>query len=979
MFRIGRPADHPLRIRPELLRRGTATGPFPVLHERTPVRMDLTHTCWSDIFFLGMDYPNGANVLNVSVDLCVHGRGAVPAPPIDVFFRVIDEPVLRLVSVDLGATTTITTLEEVFDFARDYLGLLKAGVIASGLVPPGLEGSRGNFVDLLSLLSGPGNGVEIVSRVNNIPKGSRLAVSTNLLAAVISACMRATGQTRSPAGTLTEDERRLVAARAILGEWLGGSGGGWQDSGGVWPGIKLIRGARAAEGDPEFNVSRGRLLPRHELLGPDHVTPEARRNLEESLVLVHGGMAQNVGPILEMVTEKYLLRSEAEWTARQEALGLFDHVVAKLQAGAVRDLARATTRNFEGPIQAIIPEATNHFTESLITAVRGHFAEDFWGFWMLGGMSGGGMGFIVAPHRKAEAQAFLLETMTGLQQSLRARLPFAMAPVVYDFAVNPFGTTATVQAGDDMLLPKEYYALVLPGLLRRDRVSVSAGTRQELERLGSAARVDPDLAGIVEMLFDRMIPATAVDPDLAGIVEMLFDRMIPATAQAATHRQGELERLLDANGFDRGEHERIRVDLRRGLIGLSHNRLPAATVVEDVTGGDVFDGRTAAVKDFEAVGREALTGGRVAVVTLAAGTGSRWTHGAGVVKALHPFTKMAGVHRTFLDIHLAKSRRTRRIHGVPVPHVFTTGFLTHEPMAEYLAGTKDDVRLSRGRAVGLRLIPMVRDLRFGWEEMTHQVLDEQKEKVQESLRNALIGWALGAGEGADYTDNEPLQCLHPLGHWYEVPSLLRNGTLATMVAERPGLKTLLVHNIDTLGADLDPSILGYHLMSGRTLTFEMIRRRIDDRGGGLARVNGRLRILEGLALPREEVEWGLSYYNTLTTWVDIDGLLAALQLTRDNLKNPALVSSALSRMAATLPTYVTLKDVKRRWGQGQEDVYPVCQFEKLWGDMTALPDLSCGFIAVPRVRGQQLKDPAQLDAWHRDGSKVQIENLCEWS
>ena len=144
-------------------------------------------------------------------------------------------------------------------------------------------------------------------------------------------------------------------------------------------------------------------------------------------------------------------------------------------------------------------------------------------------------------------------------------------------------------------------------------------------------------------------------------------------------------------------------------------------------------------------------------------------------------------------------------------------------------------------------------------------------------------------------------------------------------------------------------------------------------------MNGRLRILEGLALPREEVEWGLSYYNTLTTWVDIDGLLAALQLTRDNLKNPALVSSALSRMAATLPTYVTLKDVKRRWGQGQEDVYPVCQFEKLWGDMTALPDLPCGFIAVPRVRGQQLKDPAQLDAWHRDGSKVQIENLCEWS
>jgi hypothetical protein len=42
---------------------------------------------------------------------------------------------------------------------------------------------------------------------------------------------------------------------------------------------------------------------------------DTRRRLQESLVLVHGGMAQNVGPILEMVTEKYLLRSEAEWEA----------------------------------------------------------------------------------------------------------------------------------------------------------------------------------------------------------------------------------------------------------------------------------------------------------------------------------------------------------------------------------------------------------------------------------------------------------------------------------------------------------------------------------------------------------------------------------------------------------------------------------------------------------------------------------------
>jgi hypothetical protein len=79
-----------------------------------------------------------------------------------------------------------------------------------------------------------------------------------------------------------------------------------------------------------------------------------------------------------------------------------------------------------------------------------------------------------------------------------------------------------------------------------------------------------------------------------------------------------------------------------------------------------------------------------------------------------------------------------------------------------------------------------------------------------------------------------------------------------------------------------------------------------------------------------------------------------------------------------VPTYITLKDVKKRWGYGQEDVYPVCQFEKLWGDMSALPEVNCGFVAVPRVRGQQLKDQAQLDNWVRDGSARHIEGLCDW-
>jgi hypothetical protein len=79
-----------------------------------------------------------------------------------------------------------------------------------------------------------------------------------------------------------------------------------------------------------------------------------------------------------------------------------------------------------------------------------------------------------------------------------------------------------------------------------------------------------------------------------------------------------------------------------------------------------------------------------------------------------------------------------------------------------------------------------------------------------------------------------------------------------------------------------------------------------------------------------------------------------------------------------MPTYITLKDVKKRWGKGQEDVFPVAQFEKLWGDMTGLSDLKCRFVVVPRMRGQQLKEVAQLDGWLRDGSAAYVEGLCGW-
>ena len=959
MFRLGHPAEQPLRIRPEMLKPHPTTGAMPILREVTAVRMDFSHSAWSDIFFLGMDFPEGARVLNASVDLGVRGRDTTTNPPIETYLRVIDRPVIRLTSVDLRATVEVDSIASMFDFAQDYLGLLKAAVIASGIVPPGLEGCGHSLKGLLTRIVGDGKGIEVVSKINDIPKGSRLAVSTNLLGSLISLMMRATNQTTSLTGTLQESDRRLVAARAILGEWIGGSGGGWQDSGGVWPGIKLIQGAKAQEGDPEFGISQGRLMPTHHVMSEREISDETRQKIQDSLVLVHGGMAQNVGPILEMVTEHYLLRNEKEWESRFDAMKILDEIVKALGEGDLQRIGNATTRNFEGPLQTIIPWATNRFTDSLITQCREKYGDQFWGFWMLGGMSGGGMGFIFDPEIKEAAQDWLGGTLIKTKQLLQTSLPFAMDPVVYDFKINDDGSRATFIEEPAAGMPEQYYSLVLPGLLRASMRELSADQRIELEHLGQQCRGN-----------DNKKHAT------------LLNSILPqATTTAA--QTANLQQILNGCGFDQQQHDAIRSDLQSGRIGLAQNRLSNNMTIEDVKPEDFIETRSGVPVQLRELGRQAIHQGKVGVVTLAAGVGSRWTEGAGVCKALHPFNRFSGRHRSFIEVHLAKNRKTSNDCNGSIPHVFTTSYLTDDAIRTHLTthqnhGLNNQVYVSTGRSIGMRMIPMIRDLRFLWEETAQQILDEQKQKMRESARAALMGWANQMGEGTDYVDNLPHQCIHPVGHWYEVPNMLLNGVLKQMLSDQPELEYLMLHNIDTLGANVDPGLLGMHIKEKNTLSFEVIGRRIDDRGGGLASVNGRPRLLEGLAMPNDETEFNLTFYNSMTTWISIDQLLTSFGIGRKDLDDETRVSAAVRQMASRLPTYITLKDVKKRWGYAQEDVFPVAQFEKLWGDMTALPEIDCAFFATPLERGQQLKTQAQLDPWKRDGSADYVESLCQW-
>ena len=348
-----------------------------------------------------------------------------------------------------------------------------------------------------------------------------------------------------------------------------------------------------------------------------------------------------------------------------------------------------------------------------------------------GGMSGGGMGFLFDPAAKEEASFVLGDIMLQTKREMECKLPFAMDPVVFSYMVNEQGTIAQVCSCSNQ---------------SNDTNALSAN--------------------------DSI-------------------KKSPLTLNKA------LNNLLLEEGFDTASQNYIRSELRSGNIGLASNRLSVDSELSDVTAEDIIilNCVSSIPPTVRSRGLDALATGTVGVVTLAAGVGSRWTGGAGVVKALHPFCAIAGKHRNFIDVHLAKSRKISADVGMSIPHVFTTSWMTHEPINNYVkrfsvGNSKDLVYISKGVSIGLRMIPMVRDLKF-LEEQSRQKLDDQAQKIQNSLQSALISWAETNGEGSNYTLNVPKQCLSPIGHWYEVPNLFLNGTLAKLLRDRPQLKTLV--------------------------------------------------------------------------------------------------------------------------------------------------------------------------------------------
>ena len=324
------------------------------------------------------------------------------------------------------------------------------------------------------------------------------------------------------------------------------------------------------------------------------------------------------------------------------------------------------------------------------------------------------------------------------------------------------------------------------------------------------------------------------------------------------------EPIRRENGFDPVQHEQLREDLQRGRIGLARNRLPVDIDIRDVDDSDLIRRRRPDPRPTRSgAGEAAIRRGEVAVVSLAAGVGSRWTTGAGVVKAVNPFVDARRPAPELPRDPPGQDRaRPSGSSASTIPHVVTTSYLTH---ARHRAPPGADRQL-RPRRPGLPLArPVDRpaadpdgprpDLPLGRRRRTRRSTRTSRRSARPAAARSSTG-PRSQGEGTDYTDNVPIQRFNPPG------PLLRGAQPAPQRRARPAARRATPTSAGCWSTTSTPwartstrACSAWRSRPAPTLGFEVIPRRIDDRGGGLARVGGRLRLLEGLAQPREDTEF----------------------------------------------------------------------------------------------------------------------------
>jgi UTP--glucose-1-phosphate uridylyltransferase len=344
-------------------------------------------------------------------------------------------------------------------------------------------------------------------------------------------------------------------------------------------------------------------------------------------------------------------------------------------------------------------------------------------------------------------------------------------------------------------------------------------------------------------------------------------------------------RGIDGLSLDHERIERFAADIAARRLGPDSNRI---TGVLETVGSDVID-RIEDLDEAESaryaeLGRDALARGEIAAAVLNGGMATRF---GGLVKG----TVEAFGGRSFLEIKLRQA-----LSQGPVPFLIMNSFATQLPTLAFLKkrGLSEAV-LPFLQAISLRLTP--------------------EGKIFRDAAGAISPYAPGHGDFLEAIRN--------------------SGRLEELLARN--VRAILLSNVDNLGAELDPTVIGYHLAHGRPLTVELAETKGGDVGGTVVRVDGRVQVVEGFRFPTDFDQGAVGVINTNTFVISTEALI---------------------------------RDYPLSWFyvEKQVDDKRAVQMERLVGELSAF--LSGAYLASARdgSRGRffPVKTPADLEAMRQD-------------
>ncbi|MBN2407257.1 MAG: UTP--glucose-1-phosphate uridylyltransferase [Elusimicrobia bacterium] len=342
-----------------------------------------------------------------------------------------------------------------------------------------------------------------------------------------------------------------------------------------------------------------------------------------------------------------------------------------------------------------------------------------------------------------------------------------------------------------------------------------------------------------------------------------------------------IDDLLRKYNYPADEIERLILEYKKGLITPENNIIKEKIELPEEE--DFISLPPAGTGEYSrlcALGKESIEKGELGVIILNGGMATRF---GGVVKGIVEVFD----GKSFLELKIASGLKV----SGRLRFFIMNSFSTEEKTVEHLEKNRHFGIAGRIRVFSQYIAPRIK------------------------------------ADGEYFTGKDPLQSYYGPGHG-DLPYAFRSSGLLKEFLGSGG-KYVFYSNVDNLGATVDPSILGFHIDSGKELTSEVALKVPGDEGGAPAVVGGRLQMVEGFSFPRGFASSSISVFNCSTYWA------TARSLDRE----------------FDLPWYIVKKKI-----EGEE----VIQFERLAGDLTRY--LSTNFLKVPRdKRFHPVKRPEDLE------------------